>query len=130
MNTNTEINQINTFFEKFGFSYSGVQRMLPSNDKKERLEYMQEELNEFRDAETIADCADALVDLCVFAKGTAIKMGISSECWDALFADVIRTQMTKELGVGKRGFANDLIKPEGWEGPNTDAILKNFNRRF
>jgi predicted HAD superfamily Cof-like phosphohydrolase len=92
----------------------------------ERAQCLMEEVKEFMEAiavEDMAGMADALVDLVYFAKGTAAILGLP---WRALFEDVHRANMAKVRGVGKRGFAVDLIKPEGWEGPKTMEILKHF----
>jgi predicted HAD superfamily Cof-like phosphohydrolase len=90
---------------------------------KQRLECLIEELMEFRAAVTdgnLPEMADALVDLVVFAKGTAVLLGLP---WAALFDDVMRANLSKVRGVGKRGHKVDLVKPEGWRGPQTRDIL-------
>lgn len=65
--------------------------------------------------------ADALVDLVVVAKGTGVQLALP---WEALWDDVHRANMAKERGVGPRGHAVDLVKPEGWVGPKTEEILR------
>lgn len=91
---------------------------------KERLDFLQEELKEFRDAILIQDMegmADALVDLVYVAKGTAHLMNLP---WNELWADVQRANMAKVRGIGARGNLVDCIKPPGWEPPNTGLILE------
>lgn len=90
----------------------------------ERIRCLQEEVAELTGAAATDDLpgvADALVDLVVFAKGTAVMLGLP---WEALWDDVHRANLAKERGAGKRGFAVDLVKPPGWEGPRTLEILK------
>jgi len=89
----------------------------------ERLECMQEELDEFREGVELQDLAaqaDALIDLVYFAKGTAIMLGLP---WEELWSDVHGANMDKIPGVGKRGHRVDLIKPMGWVPPMTLMIL-------
>lgn len=115
---------VRAFQTKFGQLVSDVPRHLTKRKLLERIAQMQEELDEFKDAveaDDIADQADALVDLVYFAMGTANHMGLP---WQALWDDVQRANMSKVPGVKpERGFLVDCIKPEGWEGPKTMAIL-------
>lgn len=56
------------------------------------------------------------------AIGTLDYMGVDIVAhWD----EVLRANMAKEVGTGKRGFAIDLVKPEGWIGPNHSMIIAN-----
>ena len=98
--------------------------MLTRTLERERLECLREERHELEPAfeqGDFAGAADALVDLVVFAKGTAVLMGLP---WAALFDDVMRANMAKVRGVGHRGHAVDLVKPLGWQGPKTHEILE------
>ena len=115
---------VRDFQTKFGQLVGDKPRHLTKRKLLERIAQMQEELDEFKDAveaDDIADQADALVDLVYFALGTANHMGLP---WQALWDDVQRANMSKVAGVKpERGFLVDCIKPEGWEGPKTMAIL-------
>ena len=73
------------------------------------------------DVQDLALQADALVDLVYVALGTGVMMGLP---WQQLWDDVHRANMGKVRGVGKRGHAVDLVKPEGWVGPRTAEILE------
>ena len=90
---------------------------------QERIDFLQEELDEFKkacDEQDLAEQADALVDLVYVALGTANMLGLP---FDELWSDVQRANMAKKRGVGKRGHLVDCIKPEGWVGPKTMDIL-------
>lgn len=88
-----------------------------------RLKFLQEELDETRAAALIdsnpAEVVDGLIDLCVVAIGTLDAFGVDAQkAWD----EVHKANMTKERGI-KESRPNplglpDLIKPEGWTGPN------------
>jgi predicted HAD superfamily Cof-like phosphohydrolase len=132
-----EFLMVRTLYRRFGFIESAAPTHLTKRKLKERIVMMREEVNEFVDAverQDLAGMADALVDLVVFAKGTASMMGLP---WRALFDDVDRANSTKVRGPTKRGFRDDITKPPGWVGPRTDNILaaagydrRNFTTNF
>lgn len=119
-----EVEDVRRFHQKFGILDSGtVPTMLAKRKLQERIECMQEELDEFKKAvaeQDFPEQADALIDLVYFAKGTAVMMGLP---WAELWDDVQRANMDKVRGVGKRGHAVDMIKPEGWQKPDGARIL-------
>jgi Phosphoribosyl-ATP pyrophosphohydrolase len=111
------------FQQKFGHLSGLVPRHLTHRKLLERIQCMQEELNEFTKGavnQNLADQADALIDLVYFAIGTSNMLGLP---WEALWNDVQRANMAKEAGIGKRGHQVDCIKPPGWVGPQTEQIL-------
>ena len=87
-----------------------------------RLGMMQEELDETKAAfenNDAEEMVDGIIDLCVFAIGTLEVFGVdANKAWD----EVYRANMSKEVGI-KEGRPNplglpDLVKPEGWKGPD------------
>lgn len=114
---------VKEFHEKFGIITNDKPTHLTVRKLQERIQCMQEELDEFGQAvshQDLAAQADALVDLVYFAKGTAVMLGLP---WADLWDDVHAANMEKVRGVGPRGHAVDCIKPKGWVGPQTDMIL-------
>ena len=92
---------------------------------KFRVDFLQEELDETRNAQQVIDSeeiVDGLVDLCVVAIGTLDAFGVDPyKAWDA----VLEANMAKEVGV-KEGRPNplgvpDLMKPEGWAAPSHEG---------
>jgi predicted HAD superfamily Cof-like phosphohydrolase len=89
---------------------------------KFRIDFLQEELNEMKDADNAEDVVDALIDLCVVAIGTLDIYDIDSEyAWDR----VHDANMNKKVGI-KESRPNplglpDLIKPEGWVAPSHEG---------
>ena len=83
-----------------------------------RVNFLQEELDEMKNATNADDVVDALIDLCVVAIGTLDAFNVNSmEAWNR----VHDANMGKEVGI-KASRPNplglpDLIKPEGWEAP-------------
>lgn len=94
-----------------------------------RLKALSEELEELEDGYKELDLpkiADSLVDLVVFAMGTAVLHHLP---WEELFVDVQRANMSKvaqftDQKIRNGGGSMDLVKPAGWEGPKTEEILK------
>lgn len=118
-----EIEDVRAFQDKFtqlNFSEPGH---LTKRKLTERCEFLQEELNEFKEAcskQDLALQADALVDLVYVAKGTAVMLGLP---WEQLWDDVQRANMSKVRGQTHRGHLVDAMKPPGWIGPKTMDIL-------
>ena len=118
-----ETNQVAALHTKFGILVSPKPTRLTRCKMGERIQCLREELEELIVAannQDLPEMADALVDLVVFAKGTAVMMGLP---WAALFDDVMRANLAKVRGVGKRGHKVDLVKPPGWRGPDGRGIL-------
>lgn len=87
-----------------------------------RLDFLQEELDEAKNAKSAEDIVDALIDLCVVAIGTMDCYDVDAqEAWNRVHA----ANMSKERGVN---FSRpnplglpDLVKPEGWTAPNHEG---------
>lgn len=100
---------------------------------KFRLRFIQEEMRETDDANTAAEFVDGLVDMMVVIVGTLHMFGVDGEkAWN----EVYQANIMKEVGVKASrpnpfGFP-DLIKPEGWVGPdhtrNVGVLSEVFNK--
>ena len=99
-----------------------------------RMDFLREELEETEAALVNMDgeeIVDGLVDLCVVAIGTLLAFGVDPyKAWD----EVHRANMSKEVGI-KEGRPNplglpDLVKPEGWKGPNHEGNHGNITDSF
>ena len=100
-----------------------------------RFNFLQEELNEGRDAIAAGnseEIVDSLIDLIVVAVGTLDLYGVD---FDRAWNEVLAANMNKRVGV-KESRPNefglpDLIKPEGWVAPNhsgnTGLLTKAFS---
>lgn len=107
---------------RFGITAKDVK--FTPDEKIFRIIAMQEELDEYKEAETPEDELDALVDLVVFALGTAERQGWS-DVFGVAFERVMNANMQKMLGGNEKrnDFELDLVKPEGWQAPDlTDLI--------
>jgi len=118
-----EYHDVRAFHIKFKQITGEGPRHLAFRKLEERIRFMQEELDEFKEAagtQDLALLADALVDLVYVAKGTAVMMGLP---WEALWDDVQRANMEKVIGATHRGNLVDVCKPLGWTPPQTKQVL-------
>ena len=96
-----------------------------------RIKFLQEELDEMRDATNAEDVVDALIDICVVAIGTLDSFKIDSHvAWN----NVLEANMNKKVGI-KASRPNplglpDLIKPEGWTAPSHEGNHGLLNKVF
>jgi predicted HAD superfamily Cof-like phosphohydrolase len=99
-------------------------------EKDFRIVAMQEELDEYMDAETKEDELDALLDLVIFAMGTAERQGML-EVFEEGFRRVMRANCNKNVGTNaKRGnFQIDLVKPEHWTAPVLIDLVQPNNQQ-
>lgn len=85
-----------------------------------RIDFLQEELDELKaNTNNPEEIVDACIDLCVVAIGTLDAFGVDSH---SAWQEVFQANMNKEVGV-KASRPNpiglpDLIKPDGWVGPD------------
>jgi predicted HAD superfamily Cof-like phosphohydrolase len=112
------------FHKKFGFEPQNEPRFLTPEENEFRVEFLIEELSEYRCASSLEDKIDALVDLVVVAMGTAYFHGFD---WDSHWKEVHRANMNKvraeSAKQSKRKSSLDIVKPAGWTGPNHKQFL-------
>lgn len=126
------IEQVNEFHKKFGIDelHEESPRIIQNEELIGfRIKFMLEELTEFTNAQKEKDhitAFDSLLDLAYVVYGTALTMGITPEMWNKGFDAVHRCNMQKvraqSAAESKRDSAFDVVKPEGWVGP--EEILK------
>ena len=118
---------IKEFHIKFGLEYNGKPRTLPRDLRYFRLDFMEEELNEYAHASAnghMHNELDALVDLVYVALGTAYLHGFD---FNEGFRRVHEANMKKvravEVRESKRRSVYDVIKPEGWIAPDLSDLV-------
>ncbi len=133
----TNFKSVKSMYKKFmlvdGDDY-GTPHLISDEKAIFRLKALSEELTELEEGYKEMDLekiADALVDLVVFALGTAV---IHNLPWEDLFNDVQRANMSKVPMFTSKKARNgsgsmDLVKPDGWVGPKTAEILKKYGWR-
>jgi len=102
----------------------GINKEFNVNEKRFRMVCMLEELAEYGEAHTKEDELDALVDLVVFAVGTAERAGFG-DVFDLACSRVMRANMQKKVSplLKRGGFEFDLVKPKGWKSPNFSDLV-------
>lgn len=107
------------FQERFGIPMSTEPVVLPPDIAAFRIRFIQEELDEYREACEAGDIVkqfDALLDIMYVVIGTALRQGLYRI--DEGFARVHRTNMLKRLEEGPaNGPSKGLVKPAGWKPP-------------
>jgi len=117
---------ISDMHQKFGvnkwFNKNKSDKALMKKYLMFRMLMLNEELHETMQAvntDNAEEIVDGLIDICVFAIGTLNVLEVDADkAWDAIH----NANMAKEPGV-KAGRPNpfgmpDLLKPEGWKGPD------------
>lgn len=120
---------VRQFHEKFELGYDGPPRLNPDMSSF-RISFMQEELDEYKEAiqnKDLTKAFDALLDLLYVTLGTAYLHGFPV---DAGFEAVQEANMLKQRASSpvesKRGSSFDVVKPEGWVAPDgkLEELLK------
>lgn len=130
------------FHTKFGLVHDGPVRHLPYELGEFRAKFMQEELEEYREARDAIMAADedddpaeyafqlerqfdALVDLVYVALGTAYLQGFDfNEGWRRVHLANLSKVRAKRAEDSKRGTTFDVIKPPGWEAPSLIDLVE------
>lgn len=116
-------------YGKFGLNYDGPPRRLDKAEKDFFIKCLDEELQEYHQAETIEEEYDAMLDLIVFSFDVLIRMGLP---FRPGFLEVAKANIAKELAGSKsrskRLWELDLFKPKGWKAPNLKRIVKGLKK--
>lgn len=115
-------NKIKDFQLKFFINeFSLKPTFLSQQREAEILDHVYEEVEEIFQAKTLEDKFDGIIDAVYVLLGLAAKMGLPFE---EGFNRVHEANMQKLRGVGPRGYANDVIKPEGWVAPDLKDLVE------
>lgn len=105
-----------------------VPRLQPVERRNARANWLIEEANELREAETIYDQADAYIDSIYFAIGGLVDLGVDPQpLWDIVHG----ANMAKIWPDGsiQRRVDGKVIKPRGWVDP-TEALRAEIDRQI
>jgi predicted HAD superfamily Cof-like phosphohydrolase len=93
----------------------------PADRVEARADWLDEEVIELREATTIAEQADAYIDIIYFAVGGLVEMGVNP---DKLWSIVHGANMAKVWpdGTVRRRADGKIVKPDGWVAP--DALIE------
>jgi len=113
---NEAFESVRAFHQAFGVPAAGLPHMMAPGRVSRRANWISDEVQEFRDAVSLADQADAMIDIIYFALGGLVEMGIKP---DGLFSIVQAANMAKLWPDGTAHFRSDskILKPPGWVDP-------------
>ena len=118
---------VEAFSIKFGIPQLEESGFLEPDDMMFRLEFIQEEMDEFTEAYNERDLAgalDALVDIMYVAIGTAYMMNLPIlDAWERVHHANMQKVKVKNVSESKRGSIHDLRKPEGWTPPDLSDLV-------
>jgi len=108
--------------------------LLPDNEHK-LVALMQKNIASYELAHSVRSefgIKQALTELYLNSLLGASDMGVTQECWDEMWTDVQRANMSKvraeRASDSKRGSQWDVVKPKGWVPPQTEEILAKYVR--
>jgi predicted HAD superfamily Cof-like phosphohydrolase len=124
------VEDIRDFHRKFGLEYKGKPRMLDLDLARFRIDFMQEELDEYvlaTGAQDVVKQLDALVDLLYVVFGTAHMHGFNiEEAWRRVHeANMTKVKvLSKDDARSTRGGSKyDVVKPTTWVAPNLEDLV-------
>jgi|TARA_R100001463_G_scaffold15313_3_gene40019 predicted HAD superfamily Cof-like phosphohydrolase len=114
--------QVRDLHLQFGINHERIP--FTQEEKDFRTLAMIEEVNEYMNAETKHDELDALIDVVVFALGTAERQGMLDVFKEA-YLRVMEANSKKEIGQNakRNNFKIDLVKPEGWKAADLEDLV-------
>jgi len=128
MNLNDSFEKVREFHRAFDHRCPDGPTLLTEERVQKRYNWMLEELDELRKADSIHDQADAVIDLMYFALGTLVEMGVKPE---PLFKIVHEANMNKLWPDGKVHYAPDgkVIKHPSWRPPEPQ-LMREIERQI
>lgn len=121
-------NEVRKFHKAFNHPVGHVPTFMDTERAKARAAWICEEIQEFLDAPTVVDQADAMIDAIYFCIGTLVELGVKPE---SLFEIVQHANMSKLWEDGKPRYKEDgkIMKPPGWQAPE-DKIAQEIERQL
>jgi len=127
----SKFTDVRAFHVAFGQRVGEKPEFPDDDERKLRVKLLREEFREYLDGESfndIVEVADALADIIYIACGTAVSYGIPL---DDVFEEVHASNMAK-LVDGKviRREDGKIQKPEGWQPPDIEGVLKKAHDNY
>lgn len=129
MNLEDTFTDVRNFHLVFGHQAPKKPVMLDDKLVNDRAGFMDEEIQEFRDAKTLTEQADAMIDLIYFALGTLVAMCVRPGVLWQLVHGANMSKVWPDGKVRKRGGDGKTMKPPGWTAPDA-AIEREIARQL
>lgn len=113
----TMFEKVREFHVKFGHPAPDKLTRLTENRKDIRSDWMDEELTEYYEANTLIDEVDGLIDELYFVFGTLCEHGLTNEQVEKCFDAVHTANMKKVAHTNKK---KKVLKPEDWISPEEE----------
>ena len=138
---------VEDFHKKYEQFYDGLPRMLPRGLSEFRISFLKEEYMEYAMASSrlkkaveakddseityqLEEQLDALVDLTYVIFGTSILHGFDFKvAWMRVHAKNMEKIKAETAENSKRGWAGDVVKPEGWTPPRHADLVEDHAHR-
>jgi predicted HAD superfamily Cof-like phosphohydrolase len=108
---------VRAFHLAFGHAAPEAPELLHADFVERRADWIEEEADELREAATVAEQADAFIDIIYFALGGLVNLGVRPErLWDI----VQNANMAKLWPDGRPHYRDGdgkVMKPAGWQDP-------------
>ena len=119
--------KVKQFHKSFNHPVEEKPTRISKEQAENRANWMKEEIQEFLDADTTVDQADAMIDLMYFALGTMVEMGVNPE---PLFDIVQEANMAKLWPDGQVRYRSDgkIMKPDNWTPPEPKLLNEILNQ--
>lgn len=108
---NVQHEMVREFHDKFGVPHADRPVVMSAQRRTERYLYMSEELNEFDEAETVVDQADAMIDLIYLALGTLVEIGVKPAALFNIVHDANMSKVWPDGTVHYDPITNKVVKP-------------------
>lgn len=108
---NEQYEMVRDFHDKFGVPNADKPVVMSAQRRTERYLYMSEELNEFDEAETVVDQADAMIDLIYLALGTLVEIGVKPAALFDIVHDANMSKVWPDGTVHYDSTTNKVVKP-------------------
>ncbi|NOV02624.1 HAD family hydrolase [Paenibacillus planticolens] len=127
MTLKNAFDDVKKFHEIFEHPVGTTPQRLSESRKAARLAWMQEELDEFKEATTLEDEVDAMIDELYFVLGTLVELGVEP---GPIFDIVHHANMSKVWpdGLVHKNELGKTIKPPDWQDP-FDKIRAEIRRQ-
>ena len=117
-----EVNMVREFHKVGAHPAPKLLTSLDTIRIRTRAKWMEEEVHEFIEGNSIVEQTDALIDLIYFALGTLVEMGVHPGVVPELFSIVHDANMKKyEQGVYKHDDTK-VRKGKGWIHPTRELL--------
>ena len=116
------------FHKKYGIQYDGTKRLLPPEVDIFRNKRLDEEVKEYKEAKTLEEKLDAILDLVYIGMGNLHLHGFTAaqvtEGWKRVQQSNMAKERSSKENPSKYGDSTDIVKPKGWKAPNHSDLCK------